>query len=86
MRASAPIEQSTQSSEELGYLKEQLMTVKINPWMTIADVCEDLGVARSSLDDWRRNGRGPTFVRLPNGSLRIRTDRYAAWLETLEVV
>ena len=61
------------------------MTAKVNPWMTITEVCIDLGVGRSTLDDWRRSGRGPQFMRLPNGSLRIREAAYAAWLETLEV-
>jgi excisionase family DNA binding protein len=62
------------------------MTTKTNPWMTITEVCEDLGVGRSTIDDWRRTGRGPSFVRLPNGSLRIRSAAYHAWLETLAVV
>jgi len=62
------------------------MTAKANPWMTIAEVCLDLGVGRSTMDDWRRSDRGPAFVRLPNGSLRIREASYAAWPETLEVV
>ncbi len=62
------------------------MTTKTDPWMKIEEVCSDLTVARSTMDDWRRNGRGPTFTRLPNGSLRIRASRYEAWLESLEVV
>jgi predicted DNA-binding transcriptional regulator AlpA len=61
------------------------MTTKTNPWMTIVEVCTDLGVGRSTMDDWRRDGRGPRFVRLPNRSLRIRALAYEAWLETMEV-
>ena len=60
------------------------MSTKTDPWMTYEDVRADLDVARSTLDDWRRSGRGPTFKRLPNGQLRIRTSAYHAWGLTLE--
>jgi len=43
------VERVEQSSEELGYSKEQPMPVKQDPWMTIADVCEDLGVRNPNL-------------------------------------
>ena len=54
-------------------------------WLTYAEVCEELSVARSTLDQWRAEGRGPRFRKLPNGQLRITAADLAAWLETLAV-
>ena len=31
------------------------------------EVLEDLGVARSTMDDWRARGDGPTFTKFPGG-------------------
>ena len=50
--------------------------------LTIAQVCEELGVARSSLDLWRRLGTAPRFIRLPNNSLRCERAALEAWLES----
>lgn len=52
--------------------------------LTIADVCAELGVARSTFYDWRAKGTSPTCLRLPNGELRIRRDHLDAWLASLE--
>ncbi|MEV0291009.1 helix-turn-helix domain-containing protein [Kribbella sp. NPDC050820] len=52
--------------------------------LTIADVCADLGVARSTFYDWRAAKKGPRCIKLPNGDIRIRTADYERWLETLE--
>ena len=57
----------------------------INPWHTIVEVCDELGIGRSTMDDWRRSGRGPEFLRLPNGSLRIRRRVLDAWTDALKV-
>ncbi len=54
--------------------------------LTLAAVCQELGVSRSTLDDWRRTGRGPVFKKLPNGSLRITREALDAWLATLAAV
>ncbi len=48
--------------------------------LTIADVCEELGVARSTFYDWRAKNRAPRCIRLPNGELRIRRTDLDAWL------
>ena len=40
--------------------------------LTIADLCEELGIARSTFYDWRAKGRAPKCIKLPNGDLRIR--------------
>jgi predicted DNA-binding transcriptional regulator AlpA len=52
-------------------------------WLTMQEVCEDLGVARSTVDDWRKKGRGPVFKKLPNGSLLIDRRDYEEWLTCL---
>ncbi|MFB7630430.1 helix-turn-helix transcriptional regulator [Streptomyces sp. NPDC056149] len=48
--------------------------------LTVDDVCEELGIARSTFYDWRQKGRGPRCIRLPNGSLRIRRSDFENWL------
>lgn len=55
-------------------------------WMTLDDVCDELGVSRSTIDKWRVTGRGPVFRRLPSGKLRIRRADYEAWLDALPEV
>lgn len=51
-------------------------------YLTIAEVCEELGVARSTFDDWRVKGRAPRCIKLPNGKLRIRRGDLDHWLDT----
>ncbi|MGG2459355.1 helix-turn-helix transcriptional regulator [Streptomyces sp. RGM 3693] len=48
--------------------------------LTVDDVCDELGVARSTFGDWRQKGHGPRCIRLPNGSLRIRRSDFENWL------
>ncbi|WP_367135865.1 helix-turn-helix transcriptional regulator [Saccharothrix sp. HUAS TT1] len=52
--------------------------------LTVADVCADLEISRSTFYDWRAKKRGPKCIRLPNGELRIRVADYERWLEELE--
>ena len=52
--------------------------------LTLAEVCEDLGVSRSTFYDWRAKGRGPLCIKLPNGEIRINRAEYERWLTTLE--
>lgn len=54
--------------------------------MTVAEVCEELGVAKSTFHDWRAKGRGPRCIKLPNGKLRIRRSDFEAWLSGHEDV
>ena len=51
--------------------------------LTIADVCEELGIARSTFYDWRVKRRAPRCFKLPNGDLRIRRSDYEDWLASL---
>lgn len=52
--------------------------------LTLADLCAELGVARSTFYDWRAKGAGPRCIKLPNGELRIRRADLEAWLVALE--
>jgi predicted DNA-binding transcriptional regulator AlpA len=52
--------------------------------LTIAELCIELGVARSTFYDWRAKGASPRCMKLPNGELRIRRIDLDTWLTTLE--
>ncbi|HET9254306.1 MAG TPA: helix-turn-helix domain-containing protein [Pseudonocardiaceae bacterium] len=52
--------------------------------LTIAEVCEDLGVSRSTFYEWRAKGRTPRCIKLPNGDIRISRADYERWLRALE--
>ena len=52
--------------------------------LTIADICADLAVSRSTFYEWRAKGRGPRCIKLPNGDIRINRAEYERWLTTLE--
>jgi len=48
--------------------------------LTIADLCDELGIARSTFYDWRAKGRAPRCIKLFNGDLRIRRTEFERWL------
>ncbi len=50
------------------------------------EVLEDLGVPRSTMDDWRARGQAPLFTKFPSGMLRIRRAEYDMWLAGLAKV
>lgn len=52
--------------------------------LTVADLCAELGVARSTFYDWRQAKKAPRCIRLPNGEIRIRRADLEAWLRSLE--
>lgn len=54
--------------------------------LTVADVCAELGIARSTFYDWRQAKKAPRCIKLPNGDIRIRRVDFDAWLEALEEV
>ena len=51
--------------------------------LTIADLCEELDISRSTFYDWRAKRKAPPCFRLPNGDLRIRRTDYEDWLASL---
>ena len=52
--------------------------------LTIAEICADLGISRSTFYEWRTKGRAPRCIKLPNGDIRISRVEYERWLATLE--
>lgn len=54
-------------------------------WLTYGEALDRLGVARSTMDQWRGAGR-LRFTKLPNGALRIRESDLESWLDSLETV
>ena len=52
--------------------------------LTIAEVCEELSIARSTFYDWRAKRKAPRCIKLPNRDLRIRRVDFEAWLESIE--
>ena len=54
--------------------------------LTIAQLCEELGISRSTFYEWRAKGRAPRCIKLPNGQIRIRRAEFERWLDSLEEV
>jgi predicted DNA-binding transcriptional regulator AlpA len=52
--------------------------------LTIAELCEELDIARSTFYDWRAKRKAPPCLKLPNGDLRIRRIDFENWLLSLE--
>ncbi|WP_030452043.1 MULTISPECIES: helix-turn-helix transcriptional regulator [Herbidospora] len=52
--------------------------------LTLADLCDELQISRSTFYDWRAKGRAPKCLKLPNGDLRIRRADLDRWLDTRE--
>ena len=52
--------------------------------LTVFELCQELGIGRSTFYEWRAKRRGPRCIKLPNGELRIRRVDFATWLESLE--
>ncbi|MBA4861737.1 helix-turn-helix domain-containing protein [Streptomyces sp. PSKA54] len=52
--------------------------------LTLAEICQDLKISRSTFYDWRAKGRAPRCIKLPNGDLRIRRSDYEHWLDDRE--
>jgi excisionase family DNA binding protein len=55
-----------------------------NEKLTIAEVCRELKISRSTFYDWRAKRRAPRCISLPNGSLRVRRADLDRWLSTHE--
>ena len=59
---------------------------KSDPLLTLAEVCEELKIPRTTYYDWRRKRCAPSSLKLPNGEVRIRRSVLDAWLEDREEV
>ncbi|MGW0211211.1 helix-turn-helix transcriptional regulator [Streptomyces sp. NPDC003233] len=52
--------------------------------LTLAEVCEELAIFRSTFYDWRAKRRAPRCIKLPNGDPRIRRSDLDHWLDDCE--
>jgi excisionase family DNA binding protein len=52
--------------------------------LTVAEVCSELRIARSTFYEWRAKRRAPRCIKLPNGDLRIRRSELERWLRAHE--
>ncbi|MGW5724107.1 helix-turn-helix transcriptional regulator [Amycolatopsis sp. NPDC003865] len=52
--------------------------------LTIAELCDELAVARSTFYEWRAKKRAPRCIKLPNGEIRIRRTDLETWLDNCE--
>ena len=63
------------------------ISVVRHQWMSIEDLCTELGIAASTAYKWSAagsaSGRFPRYRKLPNGSIRIRRDWFDEWVESL---
>ncbi|WP_306336990.1 AlpA family transcriptional regulator [Streptomyces sp. KL118A] len=60
--------------------------VRARAMLTLAEVCEELDISRSTFYDWRAKRRAPRCIKLPNGDLRIRRTELDHWLDDREDV
>ncbi|WP_434098851.1 helix-turn-helix transcriptional regulator [Streptomyces xantholiticus] len=54
--------------------------------LTLAEVCNELRISRSTFYDWRAKKRAPRCIKLPNGDLRVRRTELEHWLDGREDV
>ncbi|GAA3524610.1 helix-turn-helix domain-containing protein [Aeromicrobium panaciterrae] len=54
--------------------------------LTVADLCAELEISRSTFYDWRSANKAPRCIKLPNGSLRVRRADLEQWLQVHEDV
>lgn len=52
--------------------------------LTVTDVCEELGISKSTFYDWRAARKAPARIKLPNGGIRIRRVVFDRWLASRE--
>jgi len=52
--------------------------------LTVAQLCAELGISRSTFYEWRTKGRAPRCIRLPNGEIRVRRAELERWLDSCE--
>lgn len=52
--------------------------------LTIAEVCAELKISRSTFYEWRMKGTVPRMRKLPNGEYRISRAALEEWYKSLE--
>ncbi|MBV9163803.1 MAG: helix-turn-helix domain-containing protein [Pseudonocardiales bacterium] len=56
----------------------------LSNFLTVAEFCAELNIARSTFNDWRAKGTGPRCIKFPNGAIRIRRTELDRWLKSRE--
>ncbi|MEV6328532.1 helix-turn-helix domain-containing protein [Streptomyces sp. NPDC051909] len=59
-------------------------TPKHRAMLTVPELCEELGITRSTFYDWRQKRRAPRCIKLPNGNIRVRRVDLEIWLDEHE--
>jgi excisionase family DNA binding protein len=54
-----------------------------DPLLTIAEVCAELRIPRSTFYDWRAKGLAPQCITLPSRKVRIERSALEAWKSAL---
>ena len=71
----------------MGVASATSVPVVRHQWMSVEDLCIELGIAASTAYKWSAagpaSGRFPRYRKLPNGSIRIRRDWFDEWVESL---
>lgn len=57
---------------------------KTRAMLTVPELCDELGITRSTFYDWRQKQRAPRCIKLPNGALRVRRLDLEIWLDEHE--
>ena len=65
-------------------LRDQSGTPLLSEKLTLAQLCDELQISRSTFYDWRTKGRAPKCIKLPNGDLRVRRADLERWLSAHE--
>ena len=52
--------------------------------LTVAELCAELRISRSTFYEWRSKSRAPRCIKLPNGDLRVRRIELERWLDDRE--
>ena len=60
------------------------MAGKREELLTIAEVIDELVVARATFYRWRQLGIGPRSIKLPNGQIRVRRSALEEWVREHE--
>ncbi len=54
-------------------------------YLTTAQAAEALSLSKSTLDNWRSQGRGPSYIKV-GGAVRYRIADIESWVESQQVV
>ncbi|MFF8805033.1 helix-turn-helix transcriptional regulator [Streptomyces omiyaensis] len=57
---------------------------KMRAMLTVPEICQELGITRSTFYDWRLKRRAPRCIKLPNGAIRVRRADLEIWLSEHE--